>query len=173
MAKPLDIVVAFDQDNGIGKQGTIPWKVPADLKHFRGITSTTIDPAKQNAVIMGRKTWESIPDKYRPLPGRRNIVLSLGSTNFLGAIHASSFLGAMSIAELDDAVERTFVIGGAEAYKLALPFARRIYVTRVSGHHDCDVFFPNIPSVFVQEIEEPDQCTDAGIAFRYVHYERK
>lgn len=173
MPKQIDIIVAFDQNNGIGKEGTIPWKIPADLKHFREITSTTLDSAKQNAVIMGRRTWESIPDKYRPLPNRRNIVLSLGGTDVLGATRVCTFFGAMSYAELDDAIERTFVIGGAEAYESALPYARRIYVTHVSGSYGCDVFFPNIPNTFKQERVEPDQCTDDGVAFRYAHYERK
>jgi len=173
MFKPIDIFVAFDQSNGIGLKGTIPWKIPADLKRFRDITSTTSDPSKQNAVIMGRKTWESIPDKYRPLPGRRNFVLSLGSADFLGATRSSTFFNAMLTADIDEDIERSFVIGGAEAYKLALPYARRIYVTRVFGNYDCDVFFPNIPSEFVQELVEPDQCTSDGITFKYEHYERK
>jgi len=173
MLKPIDIIVAFDQDNGIGKQGTIPWKITADLKRFRDITSTPLDPSKQNAVIMGRKTWESIPEKFRPLPNRRNIVLSLGSADFLGATRSSTLLNAVLAADLDDAIERSFVIGGAEAYKLALPYARRLYVTRVAGSWDCDVHFPSIPSDFVNEFIESDQVTDDGITFRYEHYERK
>ena len=173
MLKPIDIFVAFDQNNGIGKQGTIPWKIPADLKRFRDITSTPLDQSKQNAVIMGRKTWESIPDKFRPLPNRRNIVLSLGSADFLGATRSSTFLNAVLAADLDDAIERSFVICGADAYKLALPYARRLYITRVFGNYDCDVFFPNIPDTFVQEVVEPDQCTRDGITFKYEHYERK
>src|SRR5262249_730757 len=76
MAKPFSIVVAFDSSYGIGKNGQLPWKLPADLKRFKEVTSTHKDPTKLNAVIMGRKTWESLPASFRPLPGRVNMVLS-------------------------------------------------------------------------------------------------
>lgn len=72
----LQLVVAVERSGGIGKAGTLPWSLPGDMAYFRELTSKTRDPARQNAVIMGRKTWESIPDKHRPLKGRLNIVLS-------------------------------------------------------------------------------------------------
>src|SRR5271169_1690094 len=74
--KPFSIIVAFDSQYGIGKKGGLAWKLPLDLKHFKEITTTVADPAKKNAVIMGRKTWESLPPKFQPLPGRVNLVLS-------------------------------------------------------------------------------------------------
>jgi hypothetical protein len=75
----FQIVVAATRKLGIGKGGTMPWKLPGDIAYFKELTTRTADPAKQNAVVMGRKTWESIPPKFRPLPGRVNIVLSRGS----------------------------------------------------------------------------------------------
>src|ERR1700733_8282193 len=72
----FDIVVACDINRGIGYNNTLPWRLSGDMKHFRNLTSTTSDPSKQNAVIMGRKTWQSLPESNRPLPKRFNIVLS-------------------------------------------------------------------------------------------------
>jgi dihydrofolate reductase len=171
--KQIDLIVAFCQNNGIGIQGAIPWKIPADLKRFREITSSTSDPAKQNAVIMGRKTWESIPERFRPLPKRRNIILSSGDIDVLDVVCARSFVGAVAAAELDPTVERTYVIGGAEAYKSALPYAHNIYVTRVLADYECDAFFPALPDDFTQVSVESDQSTLEGVNYQYEHWQRE
>ena len=73
---PLHIIAAIDKNNGLGINNTIPWHLSADLKYFKKITTEVTAANKQNAVIMGRKTWDSIPDKYKPLPERLNIVLT-------------------------------------------------------------------------------------------------
>ncbi|MFH4974016.1 hypothetical protein AB6A40_000725 [Gnathostoma spinigerum] len=72
----MNIIVALDSVNGIGKDGTLPWNLPRDVAHFNSMTTKTSDPNKRNAVLMGRKVWESIPAKWRPLKGRFNVVLS-------------------------------------------------------------------------------------------------
>ena len=76
MRRTFSLVVAACKNNGIGKDGKLPWSLPGDMAHFKRVTSHTIDDSKQNAVIMGRKTWNSIPEKFRPLPKRLNVILS-------------------------------------------------------------------------------------------------
>lgn len=169
--KPLDIIVAIDANNGIGKDNTIPWKLPPDMKRFAQITSKTLDPEKQNAVIMGRKTWESIPERFRPLPNRVNLVLTLSNTEFPGAVAVHSLHNALNIVARDPTIERVFVIGGAEVYKRALEHADGIYVTALSSNYDCDVVFPQIGNEFaMQDYSEPQQHND--IKFAYVRYRR-
>lgn len=73
---PINIIVAMDSRGGIGKNGALPWHIPEDLKYFQTMTTKTIDPTKQNAIVMGRKVWESLPAKWRPLKNRLNVVLS-------------------------------------------------------------------------------------------------
>ena len=77
----FQIVVAATRQLGIGVNGDLPWKVSGDMKYFKELTKVTRDRAKRNAVVMGRNTWESIPEKFRPLPGRLNVVLSRSAQN--------------------------------------------------------------------------------------------
>jgi dihydrofolate reductase/thymidylate synthase len=109
---------------GIGKNGALPWKLPGDLKYFKELTMATSDPSKKNAVIMGRKTWESIPPKFRPLPGRLNVILtSSGSSDYAivenvvvcGSLDASLKLLASTPYSL--IIEKAFVIGGGQVLR--------------------------------------------------------
>lgn len=148
----VDIVVAADSDLGIARGGHIPWRLPGDLAHFKRITATAA-PGRQNAVIMGRKTWESLPARFRPLPGRVNVVLSRHAAPELPAdvIHSPSLDAALAELEeggagarIGDPIDSIFVIGGGAVYAdaVASPRARDIYFTRVLGSFECDVFFP-------------------------------
>lgn len=172
MAKPLHIIVAMDNLNGIGREGGIPWHIAADLKRFSALTTKTDDTAKQNAVIMGRKTWDSLPVRFRPLPRRKNLVLSLGHTDFLGAVHCGSFSSALRTAERDPEVESLFVIGGSELYRWALPHAASLYITYVTGEFNCDVVFPAIPKEFAVVAMGEAQVTPDGVEFKYAQYQR-
>jgi len=151
------IVAATVPDFGIGLKGTIPWRIPEDPKFFKETTMSTKDESKQNAVIMGRKTWESIPSKYRPLPSRLNIVLTRNTQSDIAksiqsmdsTMVSSSFEHAMdclSWPPYTDRIESIYVIGGAEIYNLCLSQYRtlidHIYLTNIflSDDTKCDRF---------------------------------
>lgn len=138
---PIDVVVAVDDDHGIGRDGGIPWRVPGDVRFFKDLTSRA-SPGRRNAVVMGRKTWESIPARFRPLPGRLNVVLSRTACYAPdGAVVASGLSEALLLtAELND-VEHVFIIGGASVYAEAMsrPEFRCAWVSRIPGSYGCDV----------------------------------
>ena len=136
------IIVACDLYGGIGRDGAIPWHIPADMRRFREITLG-------NVVIMGRRTWESIPDNKRPLPGRVNIVIRRNppdsSTVLPNLFHATSLTSALEFAKVTFPKLHTFVIGGQRLYDdaLELDLVDHVHLTLVHEHvRGCDVFFP-------------------------------
>lgn len=143
---PVSVIVASTAKGGIGKDGGIPWRLKDDMAYFKRIT-TTAPSGKTNAVIMGRKTWESIPAKFRPLPDRLNVVLSstAAADSCEGATVARSLTEALESLAGRSETGEVFVIGGAAVYKEAveLPNCARIYLTRVGIDVDCDAFFPH------------------------------
>ena len=176
---PFSIIVAFSKNNrGIGCQNHIPWNIPTDLQHFKKITTRTRSLYKKNAVIMGRKTYESLPDSVRPLSERINIVLSHNNNNnniYLdtnGVIWASSLQHAFEwIGEHDD-IEQVFVIGGETIYKQAinLPNCKKIYATMIektSSHFD--TFFPYIPDTF-EFSHSSETIRENQYEFRFLEY---
>lgn len=149
----MNIIVACDHDNGIGKNGTILWHYPEDLKYFRIMTMG-------KTIIMGRKTWDSLP--RRPLPGRRNIVLTR-NPNFT---ESESFNSLEAIP--NNILVGSFIIGGAQIYAEALkhPLCRTVYITRIPGSYGCDTFFTpyesNDITYVIREITEKSEkniCT--------------
>lgn len=119
--KTYQVVVAATSDMGIGKYGKLPWRLPGDLKFFKEITATTSDPNKKNAVMMGRKTWESIPHQFRPLPGRLNVVLTRSGSSDAAATENVITCGSISLAlkllsqpPYSISIEKVFLIGGGE-----------------------------------------------------------
>ena len=154
--KGFSIIVAFDEARGIGKDGVMPWHLPADLKHFKEITTPAVGKVP-NVVIMGRKTWESIPEKFRPLPGRINVVIT-GQKNYIlpnnvekvesleVALHAFCDKDRKDIGDV-------FVIGGANVFAEAINHdsCRKLHVTIIYDIFNCDVFFPETPSYFVEQ----------------------
>lgn len=124
LARTFQVVVAATREMGIGKNGKLPWRLPADMKFFKELTLRTLEPGKKNAVIMGRKTWESIPSEYRPLSGRLNVVLTRSGSfdiataeNVLICGSMSSALELLASSPYSLSIEKVFVIGGGEIYR--------------------------------------------------------
>mmetsp|Transcript_62073 Transcript_62073/g.116083 ORF Transcript_62073/g.116083 Transcript_62073/m.116083 type:complete len:502 (-) Transcript_62073:177-1682(-) len=174
----MSVIVAMTQKHGIGKDGDIPWKLTEDLAHFKKVTTAVGADAKQNAVIMGRKTWESIPERFRPLPGRLNVVLTSSAgtdTSYpKGVLLAESMEAAVEMLESRSDVAEVFVIGGHAAYKQAMemPCCVRLFVTRVAKDFDCDVFFPAIDENQFQLVNVSTSRSSGDIPFDFVIYER-
>ena len=162
MTRGFSLIVATDDQLGIGKDGNIPWRLPSDMAFFKA--TTLGDGSDSNAVIMGRVTWESIPAKFRPLPGRRNIVLSRSLSTFDGAERAASLGEALDATE---SAAARFVIGGQRVYEEALahPDCQEVFLTRVGATFECDRFFPELPAAF--ELSEVLRSgSDGDLAFR-------
>jgi dihydrofolate reductase len=127
----------MDEARVIGHDGQLPWHLPEDLAHFKRLTMGGV-------VIMGRKTWDSLPPKFRPLPGRTNVVVTRNRALIAvpeGVHRATSIDEALAIA-IDTVVEgqRIWIIGGAEIYRLAMPAVDEVHLTRVRGVHEGDAF---------------------------------
>lgn len=156
------VIVAAVAENGvIGKDGDIPWHLPEDLKHFKQLTTG-------HPVIMGRKTFESLPESHRPLPDRTNVVLSRSGFDHSdeSVKSANSLVEAYEISgELD---EVAYVIGGASVYEQALEDADRMVLTEVHEEYDGDTYFPEWSEESWEEIER--DCRDG---FDFVEYRRK
>lgn len=142
----FSIIVAADKNNGIGLNNQLPWKLKGDMQFFKNTTTKTTFPDETNVVIMGRKTYDSIPQKFRPLPNRKNIVISRNkSLNYNdGSIVLGSLESAFDyISGLNPtSVDKVFVIGGAEIYKEAFKRSdlQEVFLTRVNHVYDCDTF---------------------------------
>ena len=149
---PISLVVAMDRRRGIGRDGRLPWHLPADLAHFKALT-------RGNPVLMGRRTFESIG---RPLPERRNLVLSRSSAFKPPGV--TVFHDVESVLEslvLGSQEEELMVIGGADVYRLLLPAAGRIYLTEVQGQFECDTRFPAIDMGEWEQIRRVERPADA------------
>jgi dihydrofolate reductase len=155
------IVVAFADNGVIGRDGGLPWHLPTDMKRFRELTS-------ERAVVMGRRTFESLPDRFRPLPNRRNLVLS--SNRDWPAPGAEVFPDLASAVEACDG--DCFVIGGEQTYREALALAERVYATEVEGAIDGDVFFPTLAEGEWRRVERSERVVENDHSFSFCVYER-
>ncbi len=168
-ASELVLIAAMARRRVIGRVvngvGALPWHLPEDLAHFRAVT-------RGHAVIMGRKTWDSLPARFRPLPGRRNLVVTRNTT-----WHAE---GADTAFSLDEALARVtgdarvFVIGGAELYAAALPLAHTLLLTEIDADIPGDTQFPAFEGRGFVEAERVHHLAAApnGFAFSFVTYRR-
>ena len=163
----------MDPKNGIGFKGGLPWHLSADLKHFRNITVGK-NTDKTNVVMMGRKTWDSLPEKYRPLPGRLNVVLSRNTARSFpdSVINAPDFEKALMVIKKKE-IGEVFVIGGQTLFTETLtnPCCRKLYITHILNTFECDTFFPVIPSAFKKSYVSP-LFKEGAISFFFAEYTR-
>jgi len=161
----VTLIAAVARDGGIGRDNELLARLPADMARFKALTLG-------HAVLMGRKTWDSLPPKFRPLPGRRNIVLSRQPGLALD--------GAEVFADLDAALtacgdlEEVFVIGGAQVYAAALPRADRLELTELDAEFPgADAFFPPWPRERFRETARTTERSAAGWVFHFTSYEKQ
>ncbi len=148
----ISLIVAADENGVIGHQGSLPWKLPADMKFFRETT-------KGHPVIMGRKTYVSIG---RPLPGRQNVVVTRQEDfEAPGCKVVNSLVDAIGVASMADGNDEIFVIGGGELYREVLPSADRVYLTRVHASVEGDTTFPPLDPKVWKEVEAKEHPADA------------
>lgn len=163
----ISIIAAVAQNHVIGKDNDLPWNLPDDMKYFMQTT-------KGHHVIMGRKNYESIPEKFRPLPGRTNIVITRQqSLNASGCIIVNSIEDALKIPE-KNGEEEAFIIGGAEIFRQALKYTHRMYLTEIHGTAEGDVLFPEFKKSEWREIMRVFHAADERhvYAFDFVIYDR-
>lgn len=159
----ISLIAAIGKNNELGKSNTLLWHLPADMKHFKEIT--TLHP-----VIMGRKTFESIG---RPLPNRRNIVITR-NVNYKKNLPAKA-RGIELVYSLNEALdlfpdqnEEIFIIGGAELYRQTMPVADKLYITHIDAENkDADAFFPEIIPIVWNEVSHTEHEADEKNIFPY------
>lgn len=168
----FDVVVAADEAWGIGKQQGLPWpRLRGDLAHFRRVTTTTRRDGARNAIVMGRKTWESKEVARTPLPKRLNVVVSRSPLEVPDGVIAARSLDAALAATAAPDIETTFVVGGAGLFQEALVDARLryVYLTRIAGRFGCDVTMPDLDARgFVRDATWEGEAIgeDNGVRYR-------
>ena len=158
----LKLILARAANGVIGHNNALPWQLPEDMAHFK---RTTIG----SPVIMGRKTWDSLPQRFRPLPGRLNIVITRQENwQATGAIIAHDMVQACALCPNDS---DAWVIGGAEVYALALPLASTAVVTEIDAEFVGDAFAPQFGSEWI-DIARQQQVSSTGLSFSFVTYRK-
>ena len=158
------LVAAVARRGVIGRDSGIPWRLPEDMRRFRTLTMG-------HPVVMGRRTWESLPDQFRPLPGRGNVVVTRNSDwSAQGADRAGSIEDALRLLEGEDTV---FVIGGGEIYAAALPSADELLLTEIDAEIEGDTYFPNWDPDDFEEVARERHVSSDGVGYSFVTYERR
>ncbi len=153
----INIIVATSENNVIGRGNDIPWYIPKDLEHFKKLTTG-------NTVIMGRKTYESLPKEYRPLPNRFNIVITRDKSY--------QAKGCLVVNNLEEALRKSdnnreiFIIGGGQIYREGLKFAERIYLTKIHKNIEGDTYFPKL-NKFWKLVDEEEKSGFSFLTYIY------
>lgn len=161
----IKLISSIQKSNrGMGFENDLLFKISEDMKRFKDLTMG-------HPVIMGRRTWESLPEKFRPLPGRTNIVITTQTeNNFSGGIVTSTIEDALEEAKKID--ENIFIIGGARAFEEALPYADELILTEIEGEKESDTFFPYFEDKFTESKKEGPFETSDGIRYWFVEYKK-
>ncbi|MDR6768843.1 dihydrofolate reductase [Acidovorax delafieldii] len=155
---PLHLIYARAANGVIGKDNRLPWHIPEDMAHFKQLTQGC-------PVVMGRKTWDSLPPRFRPLPGRTNIVVTRQADwQAEGAHRAGSLADALALC---DACKTVWIIGGAQIYAEALPLADCVEVTEIAQDFDGDAYAPVLGAEWVETAREHHVSTN-GLPFSFV-----
>ena len=163
----ISLIAALTKNRVIGRKNDLPWHLPDDMKHFMQTT-------KGHHVIMGRRNYDSIPEKFRPLPNRTNIVVTRQARLDLPGCQVVNSMGpALEIAKKAGEPE-LFIIGGSAIYQLGLPHAQRLYLTEIQAEIAGDTYFPKFERNEWKEISRTHHVVDARheYAFDFVIYER-
>lgn len=164
----VSLIAAMASNRVIGKNNDLPWRLPDDMKFFMQTT-------KGHVVIMGRKNYDSLPPNFKPLPHRHNIVVTRQQRfDAGGCTVVHSLENALEIAKKENESE-AFVIGGAEIYKLALPYTNRIYLTEINARVEGDTYFPVFDKNVWTETSRKHHAADDRhqFSFDFVIYEKK
>lgn len=162
----INIIVAYCKNRGIGLKNQLPWYLPKDLKRFKYLTH-----GDENSVIMGRKTWESLP--FKPLLGRKNIIVST-TMNDRPLINNRTIKRNLTDAinySKEKKIKQTWIIGGSCIYKEAIEsnLVNNIYATEIDANLLCDVFFPELPNQY-KEVHRSSWYTHNFLDYRYIKY---
>ncbi|PKL36909.1 hypothetical protein CVV38_03380 [Candidatus Peregrinibacteria bacterium HGW-Peregrinibacteria-1] len=169
--KKIYAIAALDEKRGVGKDGALPWSFKKEMQYFKDTTTEVFEEGKQNMVIMGRSTWESLPEKYRPLPDRINVVLTRDrSYQASGAIVCYSLGEALKKADLDGTVETIYIVGGASVYEMALDVVDGLYITRIQKDYGCDAFFPEYETLCEPKPEFLGEEEEDGVKYGFYFY---
>ncbi len=163
----ISLIAALTKNQVIGKDNGLPWHLPDDMKYFMQTT-------KQHTVIMGRKNYESIPEKFRPLPNRNNIIVTRQKDFFAPLCHVvHSLEQALALATATQEKE-VFIIGGSEIYQLGMPVTRRMYLTEIQADIPGNTYFPPVHATDWKETSRVHHPADArhAQAFDFVVYDR-
>jgi dihydrofolate reductase len=163
----INIIVATSNNLVIGKGNDLPWHLPTDLKRFKELT-------QNGYVIMGRKCWESIPPKFRPLPNRKNVVVTRDlnySTD--GAIIINNITNTLQYLKAEPNDNKIFVIGGGEIYKESFKYADKLYLTRILEDVDGDVFLEGFDEKEWVLLESSNHIEENNYTYRFEVYEKK
>jgi len=179
--KSVCAIAAVCENNGIGLKNALPWRLKKEMQYFTTMTTKTENQGLRNAVIMGRRTWDSVPPKYKPFSKRLNAVVSRSALTDLseGVLQYPSVQDAVKALQQNPEVETIWIIGGKGAYEEALNkhLCDKLYITRVRKEFECDTFFPEFDESDYELMNDPQVPSDVqeedGIQYEFKIYRRK